>query len=92
MILALLFDHDTLVAAAPACDQRPHGNRFWLTMYPTALDYRPTWETAYVDVRDPTLANSLLSLAYDNRHRTRLQAQVDLLTTVTGRPRAIRAA
>ena len=30
MYLALLFDEgDQLLAAAPACDQQPLGNRYW---------------------------------------------------------------
>ena len=66
MYLALLFDEgDQLLAAAPACDQQPLGNRYWREVYPQSIS--GAWgETAIIDIGDRSLSELLLSLAVDS--------------------------
>jgi hypothetical protein len=60
MLLALLYQADgQLAAAAPACDQQPLGNRYWLEVCPEPVNLRDS-ETAYVDIADPDLVHDLL--------------------------------
>lgn len=64
MLLALLYQGDgNLVAAAPACDQQPLGDRYWSEVYPEQVEVRGS-ETAYVAVDDPVLLDRLLRMAF----------------------------
>ncbi len=72
MLFALLFDNkDRLVAAAPAVDQQPFGNAFWRDAYPQPLRVSDDWQTAYLEINEPSLIDDLSSLATDD---TRLDA------------------
>jgi hypothetical protein len=64
MLLALLYQDDgELVAAAPACDQQPLGDRYWREGYPEVLTLRGS-ETAYVKIDDPELVDRLLRMDF----------------------------
>lgn len=64
MLLALLYD-DTgkLVAAAPACDQQPLGNRYWRDVYPGTVHLVGS-ETAYAEIDDRALVERLLRMQF----------------------------
>lgn len=65
MYLSLLFDKsDRLVAAAPACDQEPLGDRYWHEVHPHSLDLK-NLQLAIVDVKNGELVEMLLGLAND---------------------------
>ncbi len=64
MLLALLYEDDgRLTAAAPACDQQPLGNRYWLEIHPEKVNVRHS-ETAYVNIDDPWLVERLLNMDF----------------------------
>ena len=64
MLLALLYESDgQLSAAAPACDQQPLGNRFWLEGCPERVNLRGS-ETAYADIEHPELLDWLLKMQF----------------------------
>ncbi len=63
MIVALLFDeNDRLIAAAPACDWQPLGDRYWREVYPQPLTTAGT-ETAAIEIKPGEMLDCLLSLA-----------------------------
>jgi hypothetical protein len=93
MLMALLYDGEQLMGAAPASEQQPEGERYWREIYPMALDYRPGWETAYVEIRDPILVGRLMVLAYSNSGLGELQRAVEAVCWRAGMgARAQRAA
>jgi hypothetical protein len=64
MLLALLYQADgQLAAAAPACDQQPLGNRYWLEVCPEPVHLRDS-ETAYVEIADADLVHDLLRMNF----------------------------
>jgi hypothetical protein len=64
MLLALLYDQDgKLSAVAPACDQQPFGDRYWLEVCPQTVRARVS-ETAYVDIDDRSLVARLLRMDF----------------------------
>jgi hypothetical protein len=64
MLLALLYEQDgRLVAAAPACDVQPLGDRYWNEIYPGAVRLEGS-ETAYVTIADPWLVTWLLRMDF----------------------------
>lgn len=66
MLMALLYsDDDRIVAAAPACDQVPYGDAFWLEFHEAMLSHSDFFETAYVTIANPELRTELLMLGID---------------------------
>ena len=67
MLMALLYCEDNcLAAAAPACDQMPYGNEYWLEIFGGELKTGSLFETAYVTVNNTDLRRRLLLLGFDN--------------------------
>ena len=67
MWMALLFSDERLVAAAPACDQKPFGDAYWIEMHPIQISILENLETSYVNVDDSTLQRQLLKLGIDDK-------------------------
>ena len=66
MLMALLYtENDRIVAAAPACDQLPHGKKYWLEYHEADLNSSDVFETAFMMVTDPNLQARLLLLGID---------------------------
>ena len=61
MILAILFCEDEVVAAAPACDQAPHGDRYWSEIHAGDFEIGRMFETAYIEIQDHQLRERLLA-------------------------------
>ncbi len=63
MILALLYgSDDSILAAAPACEQQPYGTRYWYdcqTVTPASL---ASAETALIEINDDHLCQQLLNM------------------------------
>ena len=76
MLLAILFQNETIVAAAAACDQSPYGNQFWLETHSVGLmadnvfteaDFRNQgFETSYLEIKDKQICESLLQVGLDD--------------------------
>ena len=67
MLMALLYTtEDRIVAAAPACDQVPVGDHFWLEYHEAEFDPKTFFETAYVTIANPELRDRLLMLGIDD--------------------------
>jgi len=65
--LALLFeDQDNLSAAAHACDQQPHGDRYWAELHPHDIRFRSGMETAHACVEDKELVDRLLRMEFSD--------------------------
>lgn len=79
MLMALLYNQeDTIIAAAPACDQIPMGERYWNDVHPFQLSGSELFETAYMNVVHPALRRQLMSLGLDDSiDRHSLTAQVE---------------
>ena len=65
MILAVLFSGDEVVAAAPACDQATHGDRYWAEIHPGDFEMARMFETAYIEIADQQLQARLLAVGID---------------------------
>lgn len=66
MLMALLYtEREQIIAAAPACDQVPHGDDFWLDFHEADLRPDDLFETAFMFVADPSLQSRLLRLGID---------------------------
>ena len=66
MLMALLYNQrEQIIAAAPACDQVPHGDDFWLNFHEADLSSGDLFETALMFVADPNLQAKLLRLGID---------------------------
>ena len=66
MLMALLYgDDDQIAAAAPACDQIPHGDRYWQEIYQGELEQGTVYQTAYVTVANSSLREKLLMIGID---------------------------
>ena len=67
MLMALLCSQcGRIVAAAPACDQIPLGDQYWLDCHEAGLTSEDLFETAYVFVSDSNLQSLLLGLGIDD--------------------------
>ena len=67
MLMALLYSQfGRIIAAAPACDQVPLGDKYWLDCHEADLTSEDFFETAYVFVADPSLQTSLLRLGIED--------------------------
>ncbi|MEM7782848.1 MAG: hypothetical protein AAF939_12325 [Planctomycetota bacterium] len=67
MLMALLYNHeDELIAAGPACDQLPLGDRYWLEFHESKIGPDSIFETAYVTVVQSELQKKLLMLGIDD--------------------------
>ena len=93
MLFAILYDeNERLVAAALACEQRSFGNDYWTEIYPAELKLNPQWQTAYVDVADPSLRGYLMELRHDERLLSfchdELECLIDNPARVTKDPRS----
>jgi len=66
MLMALLYtERAQIIAAAPACDQVPHGDKFWLDFHESRLSSDDLFETALMFVADPNLQSKLLRVGID---------------------------
>ena len=66
MLMALLYTtEDRIVAAAPACDQLPLGDDYWLDYHEADLDPKTFFETAYATIANRELRDRLLMLGID---------------------------
>ena len=82
MLFALLFDeHHQLLAAAPACDQQPHGQRFWSNYYPQQIEIVSDTETAYLEIDDPIVQGKLIEFQTDDRLQADCQTAVDRMVS-----------
>ena len=67
MLFALLYNrNDQLIAAAPACEQLPFGNSFWIRVHQAQIRRREIFETAYQTIIDPYLQARLRWLGIDD--------------------------
>jgi len=67
MLMALLFNtNDQIVAAGPACDQVPYGDRYWFEYHEAHVDSGETLRTAYMMIADPDLQSRLLMAGIDD--------------------------
>jgi len=67
MLMALLYSQaDRIIAAAPACDQFPHGKKYWLEHHEAELSADDIFETAFTFIADPNLQTRLLRLGVDD--------------------------
>lgn len=67
MLMALLYSQgERIVAAAPACDQLPHGEKYWLEYHEASLSSEDIFETAFTFVGDPNLQARLLRVGIDD--------------------------
>ena len=67
MLMALLYtEGDRIIAAAPACDQLPHGEKYWLEYHEADLSSEDIFETAFTFVADPNLQARLLRVGIDD--------------------------
>jgi hypothetical protein len=65
VLLALLYtDEGYVAAAAPACDQEPYGNRYWMQFHSEPLAVHGFMETAYVEIDDEGLVTRLLHMRF----------------------------
>jgi hypothetical protein len=66
MLMALLYSNDgQILAAAPACDQVPYGDDYWMEFHAAELDSADVFETAYVTVANPETRSRLLLVGID---------------------------
>lgn len=66
MLMALLYtERAQIIAAAPACDQVPHGDEFWLNFHEADLSSDDLFETALMFIADPNLQAKLLRVGID---------------------------
>ena len=66
MLMALLYTESAqIIAAAPACDQVPHGDEFWLNFHEADLSSDDLFETALMFIADPNLQAKLLRVGID---------------------------
>ncbi len=80
MLYAILFDSDDrMVAAAPACDQLPYGDRFWTEFYPTRLSFHTGRHTGYVEIDRDDLLQRLGELAHDPTQLAYCAAEIEQL-------------
>ncbi len=83
MLFALLFDEqDRMVAAAPAAEQQPMGQRYWRDVHPQGIAAEKDWQTAVVDVIDQRLIEKLNSLALDDAELAECRLAIDVLIGV----------
>lgn len=82
MILAILFCEDEVVAAAPACDQAPHGDRYWSEIHEGDFQMEKMFETAYIEILDPQLRDRLLAASIQDE-----VCGYDLADEVMAKPR-----
>lgn len=71
MLMALLYTADNeIAAAAPACDQSPLGDQYWLEIHEAelaeAFSKGAFFETAYITIADPDLRARLLQVGVDD--------------------------
>ena len=67
MLMALLYcDENQIAAAAPACDQMPHGDAYWTEIFAGLIPPGRIFETAYVTVNHADLRRRLLLLGFDD--------------------------
>lgn len=66
MLMALLFvGENEIAAAAPACDQAPHGDRYWFEFHDANISQSEVFETAYVTIASLDLQSRLLRVGID---------------------------
>ena len=67
MLMAVLYcEENEIAAAGPACDQMPYGDRYWEEIYPGTIRSGSVFETAYVQINDWALCQTLMRLGIDN--------------------------
>lgn len=67
MLMALLYcEEDQIIAAAPACDQMPYGDEYWMEIFAGHLEEGSLFETAYITVNNAELRRKLLLLGFDD--------------------------
>ena len=94
MLLAILYSaEEQVIAAAPACDHQPYGDRYWTEYCPTVIDLQSEMRTAYVEIGDAELVARLLQTTdprfdrNDSRlRRIELTQALDTLTLVKLHP------
>ncbi len=68
MLMALLYcDENRIAAAAPACEQMPHGDDYWTEIFAGAITAGKIMETAYITVNHADLRRRLLLLGFDEQ-------------------------
>ena len=66
MLMALLYcDDDRIAAAAPACDQMPHGDGYWTDIRAGEILKGEMFETAYVEIEDANFRQQLMEIGVD---------------------------
>lgn len=64
MLVSVLYDvHGRLVAAAPACDQIPHGEQYWNDLPKLPAPRSSLGPTSVHNVTDPDLVSRMLDVA-----------------------------
>lgn len=90
MLMSILYNNaGQMIAAAPACDQQPHGDRYWLDAGVAVVSHQSPGTTSVVEIANTRLVQTLLDLVYEPSIMTvaRMQLANYLREANTGRAR-----